>query len=94
MTDGVYKTLENMQPSESLPYDPMQDLVKRIQAAETNSSFDLVAEVTLTRMQQDHCRMYNEHVQNDPMSPLAIQCRKRDDMTLIVHKFEQTIKLS
>ncbi len=88
----MYKTLESMQQqgvATSL-YDPMHDLVKRIQVAEKVALFESVAKDTLTQLQHDHYKVYSEHVVSDPQSSLAIQCRKRDDMTLIVYKFQHS----
>ena len=90
MTDGVYKSLEDMH-KDSPSYDPMQDLVRRIQRAEKSEvAFDSIARVVLTQIEQEHRETYLKNAKVDVCSSLAVQCRKRDDMTLIVHKFKET----
>ena len=90
MTDGVYKSLESMQdPANSKTYDPIQELIVKIQEAEKESpkSFQEISKVVLSKIEENHHKTYQENAQTDVKSPLAIQCRKRDDMTLIVYRF-------
>ena len=90
MTDGVYKSLESMQdPANLKTYDPMHDLIVKIQEAEKESpkSFQEISKVILSMIEENHHKTYQENAPTDVKSPLAIQCRKRDDMTLIVYRF-------
>lgn len=88
MTDGVYKSLESMS-EESSSFDSMQELAKRLQEARTHAPNSLknIGKRVLSDLQEDHCQTYQKHATVDIRSPLAVQCRKRDDMTLIVYGF-------
>jgi TAK1-binding protein 1 len=87
MTDGVYKSLEGLHdPPKS---DTMSDLLKLIKSAELvcESNLGGLAAQVLDDIKLHHETTYYESAKSDPRSPLAVQCRKRDDMTLTVLYF-------
>lgn len=92
MSDGVYKSIENIQDPSSTANDTMNYLVEKLQLAEekTPSNFADVASILLDDLKETHEKTYQKHANIDPRSPLAVQCRKRDDMTLIVYCFAHT----
>ena len=91
MTDGVYKSIECMFDEISSP-DTMRELAKRLQKLECqNNSKKEMSSSALLRLEEDHHRTYQEAAQVNVRSPRAVQYRKRDDMTLVVCQFGQSI---
>ena len=92
MSDGVYKSIENIQDPSSTANDAMNYLVQKLRLAEekTPSNFADVASILLDDLKETHEKTYQKHANIDPRSPLAVQCRKRDDMTLTVYCFAHT----
>ena len=87
MSDGVYKGIE------SLKYPLDADKARgtfclMLKAAVKNHprDFQKVAGDILEKITAAHEHTYYE---SNPPSPLAVQCRKRDDMTLVVYQFKQ-----
>ena len=89
MTDGVYKSIESLSHPPDDPQRAMLSLLYTIQQTESTSQDNLgnVAAVVLDQIKNIHEQTYMTAVQVDPSSSLAVQCRKRDDMTLIVLHF-------
>ena len=83
MTDGVYKTIESL--TDPPTTDPNPKLLQLIKEAE-NKQLPLkdIATVVLDRIRLSHEEVYYNNGVDDPRSTLAVQCRKRDDMTLLV----------
>ena len=83
MTDGVYKTIESL--TDPPTTDPNPKLLQLIKEAE-NKQLPLkdIAAVVLDRIKLLHEEVYYNNGVDDPRSTLAVQCRKRDDMTLLV----------
>ena len=87
MSDGVYKSIEALE----YPPDPARtgkticDMLK-VAVANNQRDFQNVAESFLEKIEYAHERTHHE---GDPQSPQAVQCRKRDDMSLVVYQFKQ-----
>ena len=89
MTDGVYKSVESMYenpPSSEAVMEDIAERVKNVHNCNPNKLHYLSREV-LETIASEHRNVYQKHASVDKRSPLAVQCRKRDDMTLIVYKF-------
>ena len=87
MTDGVYKSIENMHENISTT-DALQELCTRLKTAEQSCSSNLkeVSKCMLETLKDDHHGCYQKYAQVDVQSLLAVQCRKRDDMTLVTYR--------
>ena len=88
MSDGVYKSLESTFSDQNL-IDSNKVLTNMILRAISQQGIpvDAMADYLLLRLMQIHEDCYTKNARKDPRSPLATSCRKRDDMTLIFHKF-------
>lgn len=87
MSDGVYKSIESTFADQNV-IESNKVLTHMItRAASQEQTVDSIAVDVLLRLMQIHEDCYNKNASRDPRSPLATACRKRDDMTLIVHKF-------
>ena len=86
MTDGVYKSIEQFTDN---PSTVNLVLMKYIEQAEADchSHFQDVVPHVLQKIKMEHERMYRINAKKDQRSHLAVQCRKRDDMTMILYKF-------
>lgn len=84
MSDGVYKSIENMY-TDPTPSEVMENLMWRLsKAVREGPGPEGVSERMLLEIQQDHLQTYQDKAKVDERSTLAVQCRKRDDMTLLV----------
>ena len=86
MSDGVYKSIESL----SYPPDPAKGkemFYQMLKVAIKNHprDFHKVASDILEKIKGAHERTYCER---DPQSPEAVQCRKRDNMSLVVYQFK------
>ena len=92
MTDGVYKSIESLSDPPDDPQRAMLSLLYTIQQTESTYQDNLgnVAAVVLDQIKNIHEQTYMTAARVDPRSPLAVQCRKRDDMTLVVLCFGHT----
>jgi TAK1-binding protein 1 len=84
MTDGVYKSLEGLHdPPKS---DTMSDLLEIIESVRNDCAGNLegLATQVLQEIKKRHEKAYLDSAKVDMKSPQAVQCRKRDDMTLTV----------
>ena len=91
MTDGVYKTIESLS-HRSKPDEGGQPFLSILQSAiECHArDFSRVAEHILTKISNAHEHHYQQYASSDPHSAEAVQCRKRDDMSLIIYQFGAT----
>ena len=89
MTDGVYKSIESLSHPPDHPQRAILSLLYTIQQIESTSQDNLgnVTAIVLDQIKNIHEQIYMTAAQVDPRSPLAVQCRKRDDMTLVVLHF-------
>ena len=89
MTDGVYKSIEStFETKESIePNKVFLGMLQR-QIGTHGGEFDLrTADGVLARVAKIHRDCYTHNARKDVRSALAVSCRKRDDMTLLVYKF-------
>ena len=87
MTDGVYKSIEGMFENQD-SIEANKVLVSTIDREMSKSSnFTTVAERVVGRIAQIHHDTYQRKARVDARSPIAVACRKRDDMTLLIYKF-------
>lgn len=89
MTDGVYKSIEStFQDKESI--DANKVLLKMLDRhiSSHGGVFDVTsADGVLGRVAKIHRDCFTNNSRINPRSDLAVACRKRDDMTLLVYKF-------
>ena len=87
MSDGVYKSIESTFADQN-SIDSNKVLTNMIlHGISSGQPFDSMADFVLFRLMQIHEDCYSKNARRDPRSPLATECRKRDDMTLIMYKF-------
>ena len=84
MTDGVYKSIEQYTNKPSVVN---LILMKYIEQAETDCQYQDVVPNILTKIKMEHEQKYRTSAKQDQRSHFAVQCRKRDDMTMILYKF-------
>ena len=85
MSDGVYKSIEAL--SHPCTKDEGEKTFLAMLKAGIDAcpnDFQHVAEHILNKIAIAHERVFNEE---DPRSPKAVRCRKRDDMSLVVYQF-------
>ncbi len=87
MSDGVYKSIEaGFQDANSI--EPNKVLIAVIEKVmRVNPNFQTVSDRVLERVARIHQDTYQRGAAKDPRSPIAVTCRKRDDMTLLTYKF-------
>ena len=85
MSDGVYKTLECLTDPPSSDVYPR--LLQLIQKAEKKTDVKDIASGVLQDIKTLHEEAYYNSAMTDPRSTVAVNCRKRDDMTLLVLHF-------
>ena len=93
MTDGVYGSIE-AGFEEKARIDGNKVLMSIINREKDNLTsqkrpFDILADRVVDRIRAIHEDSYKMNATKDVRSPVAIACRKRDDMTLLVHQFER-----
>ena len=91
MSDGVYKATESLHHPPK-PDDGDQQFLSILKhAIECHArDFSKVAEHILTKISTAHEDTYHQYASRDPRSAEAVQCRKRDDMSLIIYQFGAT----
>ena len=94
MTDGVYRSIEAGFP-DSRVIDANRVIISMIDHAvrSGNQRIRTVSDKVLGRIAQIHQDMYQRSAAVDVQSPVAISCRKRDDMTLVIYKFPTASKV-
>ena len=87
MTDGVYKSIEAVfQESASIESNKvLMSILNR--ERENIRSFEVFSDRVVDRIRSIHEDTYKHHASKDIRSPIAVSCRKRDDMTLLIHQF-------
>ena len=94
MTDGIYKSLESTF-AEKYSIDSNKVVLATIERAVNSSNkFDYVADTVVDRIATIHKDCYEKNARMDARSPLAVSCRKRDDMTLLIHRFQNAKSLN
>ena len=94
MTDGVYRSIEAGFP-DSRVIDANKVLVSMIDhvVRSGNKRIRTVSDKVLGRIAQIHQDTYQRSAAVDVRSPVAVSCRKRDDMTLVFYKFPTVSKV-
>ena len=91
MTDGVYKSIESPfeQKAKIDANKVLMTMVnhEREQLVRHKRRFNVLADRVLSRIRAIHEDAYKKHATEDVRSPVAVDCRKRDDMTLLIHQF-------
>ena len=87
MTDGIYKSIEaGFQQSATI--DSNKVLLGMVNHERTKvRSFEVLSDRVIDRIRTIHEDTYKTHARKDVRSPIAVSCRKRDDMTLLTHEF-------
>lgn len=93
MTDGVYKSIEATF-QEKATINSSKVLMstvnrEREQLVSQKRKFGILADRVVDRIRAIHVDAYKTHAAKDVRSPIAVSCRKRDDMTLLIHQFER-----
>ena len=93
MTDGIYKSIEAVF-EESASIDTNKVLMnmvnhERERLTSQKRQFGILADRVIDRIRAIHEDAYKKHAAKDVRSPVAVACRKRDDMTLLIHQFER-----
>ena len=83
MSNGVCKTLE------SIGGDMLVNIIEKYIAE--NGWNDAVAINVLQEIRQTHYKLYQKSASEDVRSPVAVANRKRDDMTLVIYKFDTAV---
>lgn len=88
MTDGVYKSIEaTFEQKASI--DPNKVLMSMVNhSMQGIRSFEVISDRTLDRIRKVHEDTFTMHAKKDIRSPMAVSCRKRDDMTLLIYQFD------
>lgn len=90
MSDGVYKSLEAAS-GETSGLDSNKLLLNTLNRELASAlSFSLVAERVLQSIAHSHHTAFQRSAAVDRASAMAVACRKRDDMTLVIYRFPQT----
>ena len=88
MTDGVYKSIEAvLEPQTNEEVESSKVLLVMLirYLQDSRGNMHNLASNILERIRRIHEDTYKRWTKQD--NPLAVQCRKRDDMTLVVYKF-------
>ncbi len=86
MTDGVYKSIG----STIKDHDTIDDnkvVLNMMDHSLRKGNFQTLSDTLLGRVARIHMDCYEKNAKLDPRSPLAVGCRKRDDMTMLIYKF-------
>ncbi len=89
MTDGVYKSIEStFETKQSIDANKVLTGMLERQINNHEGKFDTrSADGVLARVAKIHRDCYTSNSRKNSQSDLAVACRKRDDMTLLVYKF-------
>lgn len=87
MTDGIYKSIEaGFQQTASI--DTNKVLLGMVNHEQQRvRSFEVISDRVIDRIRTIHEDTYKKHASEDIRSPVAVSCRKRDDMTLLTYEF-------
>ena len=93
MTDGVYKSIDSTfeQKAGIDSNKVLMNMVnhEREQLMSQKRQFEVLSDRVVGRTRANHEDAYKRHAATDVRSPVAVACRKRDDMTLLIHQFQQ-----
>ena len=93
MTDGIYNSIESIF-IEKAHIDSNKVLMGMVNHEQERLSsqkrqFRILADRVVDRIRAIHEDAHKTHASKDVRSPVAVACRKRDDVTLLVHQFER-----
>lgn len=90
MSDGVYKTLEAIDCGDTRKSgnDMILDMIEKRVA---EKGWKNVSIKILQNIREDQYTLYQITASEDIHSPIAIANRKRDDMTLVIYKFDTAV---
>lgn len=90
MSDGVYKSIEGgfVNQHSIEPNKVLASIINHIASIQPN--FSNLADGVVDRIAKVHMDTYQKAASEDVRSPIAVACRKRDDMTLLIYKFPPT----
>lgn len=93
MTDGIYKSIEATFEQKA-GIDSNKVLMSMVnheksKITEQKRKFDILADRVIGRTRAIHEDAYKRHAEVDVRAPVAVACRKRDDMTLLIHQFQR-----
>ena len=92
MTDGVYNSIEaTFQEKASIDSSKvLMSMVnrERDRLGAQKRKFGTLSDRVVDRIRAIHVDAYRNNAAVDIRSPIAVACRKRDDMTLLIHQFE------
>ena len=89
MSDGVYKSIEGGFANQQ-SIEPNKVLVGMIDHVSKQPNCTNLADLVVDRIATVHRDTYQRAASKDVRSPVAVACRKRDDMTLLIYKFPTT----
>lgn len=91
MTDGVYKSLANFLGVDTHDDFINSQLLSLIQQADAENAHAPISKTVLSRIAVLHERTFKMYINSTDMKlkQLAVQCSKRDDLTLIVVKLHR-----
>lgn len=89
MTDGVYKSITSVLSEQDQDSNKILTGMIRHQLGK-EEPFESLAGKILSRTASIHEHCYQVNAVQDPRSALAVACRKRDDMTLLMYKFQHS----
>lgn len=88
MTDGVYKSIESeFEHQGSIESNKVLASTLETSLDRRHGEVERLSDSVLERICKLHRDTYEHSARKDPRSPMAVACRKRDDMTLLVYKF-------
>ena len=90
MSDGVYKTLEAIDGGDTKK-SGNEIIVDMINKHVTEKGWNNVAINILKEIRETQYTLYQISASEDVRSPMAVANRKRDDMTLVIYKFDTTV---
>ena len=90
MSDGVYKTLEAIDGGDTKK-SGNDIIVEMIEQHATKKRWNDVAINILQEIRETQYNLYQISASEDVRSPMAIANRKRDDMTLVIYKFDTVV---
>ena len=92
MTDGVYKSIECTFEDQNA-IDVNKVLLHMLERSlhMCHGKMETMADSVLERTAKIHQDLYTRTARVDIRSPKAVDCRKRDDMTLLVYKFPDSV---
>ena len=90
MSDGVYKTLEAIDCGDTKK-SGNEIIVDMIEQHVTKKRWNKVAITILEEIHETQYTLFQISASEDIRSPMAIANKKRDDMTLVIYKFDSVV---